>query len=640
MGAIFKHFINEVLLEDEPDGWENFVINIVRDRDAQALIVKFPITLKFIGDGFNILKDKFDEPQGYCEDFDYRVEKSCDAGFTTLFRAKIFISKIEFNLNKKTAESQIEDNSFFARVFNNKSLPATIDVGKSKNDVVITTPTAIDLTLFTPSTGADLPDTREVYDVKDVFTFLTQWMSDGEIGFRSDFYDNLADDESTSIATGTQIRTFAGVAPTLSFDELFQDQRKLYNLLMTIETDPDGSVFLRVEDDEFFFGSGNTISLTDLDDMIESVIEEDLFSSVKFGSEGSGTIGTFPQFTFQSWNDEEFIISGQCNSDNQLDLTIDSVTNSNVIEAILGGDDDFDDDIVFIQYTKSTSAATKTNPQNNIPADTIYNEQYLNSDVSVRYDLQGNITRFLGDGDDEFQASNTVDVIELAVPNAGTITEPFPYDDDFTPPNFDPNGNYTLGPDFRYTFPLTGVYTFQVNQLYRWDVFGAGMVSGTVQIRLKRFDAGDVLQETLILGGETEFAPNPAPNTPYTINRIFGVNGNATDYIIASPLALVTGPGATGDLRYLTGSTYAAIATDNGGGLFEEKDIDEYRIIKVSFDRAMDAQQIKELTDQPFKSVTVDHDGVTQKITFVDDVNINAYKGITNWQMIRNINNA
>ena len=81
---------------------------------------------------------------------------------------------------------------------------------------------------------------------------------------------------------------------------------------MTIETDPDGSVFLRVEDDEFFFGSGNTINLTKIDDMVESVIEDDLFSSVKFGSPGSGTTGTFPQITFLSWNDEEFIVSGQC----------------------------------------------------------------------------------------------------------------------------------------------------------------------------------------------------------------------------------------------------------------------------------------------------------------------------------------
>ena len=121
--------------------------------------------------------------------------------------------------------------------------------------------------------------------------------------------------------------------------------------------------------------------------MVESVIQEDLFSSVKFGSPRSGTTGTFPQITFLSWNDEEFIVSGQCNTDNELDLTVAFVTNSNVIEAILGGDTSFDDDIVFIQYTKSTSKATKTNPQVLDPAATIYNEQYLNTLVSTRYDL-------------------------------------------------------------------------------------------------------------------------------------------------------------------------------------------------------------------------------------------------------------
>jgi len=60
----------------------------------------------------------------------------------------------------------------------------------------------------------------------------------------------------------------------------------------------------------------------------------------------------------------------------------------------------------------------------------------------------------------------------------------------------------------------------------------------------------------------------------------------------------------------------------------------------VSFDRALDAEQIEELTNQPFKSVIVDHDGVTKKNTFINNVSINAYNGLTNWQMIRNINNA
>ena len=175
--------------------------------------------------------------------------------------------------------------------------------------------------------------------------------------------------------------------------------------------------------------------------------------------------------------------------------------------------------------------------------------------VSTRYDLQGNITRFLGDGNDEFQASNTVDTI-VAIAGPAIITEPFPFNDDSTFPNFDTNGNYDPVL-FRYTIPLTGVYTFQVIMDYRWDVLLA--VQGTVQIRLKRFDVGDVLLETVVLPGESFPTPNPAPNTPYTIDRIFNINGLATDYITVSMLGLTSFPTGVSSLRYLAGSTYGAI---------------------------------------------------------------------------------
>lgn len=635
---MFNHYINGELLSTEPIGWQEFSLNISRDRDAKSLLIKYPITLTFTGDGWNILKDVFDSEQGYCLDVDYRVEKSCNTGFSTLFEGKIFISQVEFNLNKCQAQAQVTDNSFFARIFNNKSLQTSLDVVRSKNGEVISSIVSTDITVFTPPFGPNLPDDRKMYDVRDVFEFLVQWMSDGEIGFRSDFYDNLPDTEKVAICTGSELRQGLGngTVPNVSFDDIFLDQANIYNLLMTIETEADGDVFLRIEDDEFFFGSANQIELAEIDDMVEGVFEDDLYSSIEFGSPGSDTTGSFPQVSFISWNDEEFIIGGQCNTDNPLILTLDAVTNNNVIEDILGGDVDFDDDVVLIQYTESNLTATNTDPLET--NELFYNEQFLNSSISARYDLQGNIQQTIGDGNDGFRASSTGTISQnITTGSFQTVASPFPFDDDSTPPNTDPNGNYDTV-TFRYTAPLSGIYAFQSQMSYRWNTLNAG--TGTIRIKLQRFDSGSSLIGETIIRVDNVSTPNPAPNTPYeTLSIVQSLNLIATDYVEILVEASVGGLGAVdGDLEFIPGCFFQTTATSNGGGEFEDKDGDEYRVISVDFDRALDAEQILEITRRPYLPVLVDHDGVTKKLTYVNEVNINAEKGTTTWQMRRNAN--
>ena len=75
--------------------------------------------------------------------------------------------------------------------------------------------------------------------------------------------------------------------------------------------------------------------------------------------------------------------------------------------------------------------------------------------------IPNSIVKFFGTGDDNFLASITTDTPYVAFPAS---TDPIIYDDDFTLPNFDTNGNYDPATG-RYEIPADGLYSFKGNFL-------------------------------------------------------------------------------------------------------------------------------------------------------------------------------
>jgi hypothetical protein len=184
----YRVYLDTVLV-DEPIGLSDIEITIERDAEIRGLLVKFTSELGFIGSGYDALITKRDE--GIVTITDVLIQYQDSGVWKDLFEGIIFTADISYNLTKKIATATVEDNSFTARINNNKNIDASFDVGKSKNGEVITAVTPVDIDFFDPVDNLATyfyPDIK-CYKVFDCFRFIIDFMTDGNVGFESDFFD-------------------------------------------------------------------------------------------------------------------------------------------------------------------------------------------------------------------------------------------------------------------------------------------------------------------------------------------------------------------------------------------------------------------------------------------------------------------
>lgn len=191
--------------------------------------------------------------------------------WTRIFDGEIKTENIRFDLIQREAECEITDVGFFGIIDANRKVTAKLGVNVSINGQVINPLPVNDFSLFeitnyfnTNNTYAGGPlgtitmPPCQGYYTADVLKFLVEFMSDGRVRFRSDFFDyNNVNNffAFTGIFSGQQLRlpTF-GTAPRLSWDELFTDLHKLFNVWFTIEDDGGGPI-LRVEPYNYFISN-------------------------------------------------------------------------------------------------------------------------------------------------------------------------------------------------------------------------------------------------------------------------------------------------------------------------------------------------------------------------------------------------
>ena len=346
---------------DDPIGWDKFTETLAFDDDLKGVLPKYTSKLTFYGNGYTFLRSQYDL-FGYCHRVQLDIKEDCGDGFITIFSGFIFISDIKFTIKEKClAECRITDISFAAKINNNKSTEGEVDVGRSKNDIAITAAPTIIVNFRDPIT---LATTRAVscWDIQEVFRFMIEFMTDGTIGFVSDFLSNLPTTERIAITNGLNIRTAGSPAPIIKFKKLFKEFHKKYNTYFSVESGTSGPVF-RLEQRSYFTDSANSVSLVNIKELSHLFDSELLYSTVKLGSGDTQEIdapnSNTPQVRFATFLDETFNIRGDCNIDRELDLQSDWQIDTNVIEQALNNvNDDFDDDFFLIQYEQGSPNQT------------------------------------------------------------------------------------------------------------------------------------------------------------------------------------------------------------------------------------------------------------------------------------------
>jgi hypothetical protein len=335
------------------------------DVERKAFLQEITGTITLGGEGFryfqNLLRTNYDTqvPCTLSRFDDY-------AGvWETVLHGLVFVTDCKFDLYAQTVEVQLVDNSYFAKIENNKGIEFVIGSGRSKNGVNISniaTSTQIKV-LNGLDTGilTYLPSAVTGWSRYEAMKYLVAAMTDNEIGFYSDFLQDYLDPVQNVLNNGF---LFSGEAlrdgafqygPNISFDYCYNDLAKLYNLVQYIDRDSNGNLRLRVEkfDD---IRQSNSVFVEHVDTGVAEMINSDtLYSTVILGSKEEELDGYFPFTPFLATFEEQYSMSYKSNIDKELDLRMQAfITDTNIIyytqtqQGLTDPDRTYDNDVFYI----------------------------------------------------------------------------------------------------------------------------------------------------------------------------------------------------------------------------------------------------------------------------------------------------
>ncbi len=656
---MFRFYLDNTLVPDALN-WFDFTETIERDEVIKAILPKYDVKLTFNGAGYAYLFEQR-KTYGYCKLIELRIEQQCspNSGYEIALNGLIFISDCKFNESKCTVECSVMDNNYGAKIFNNKSIGAFLNVGRSKNDVAITPCAYDDIRMFEPTSGAFDTETRRVYKVHDAFRFLIDFMTDGVVGFESDFLSTFTDEsgvEALRLTTGQEIRLHDRTKiPFISFADLFHEVDIKYPLGFTI-INVAGIPTIKIEEDAYFKNKTPSITVQNIDDFVSSFNSELLYSKVKFGStylDYDGMIGHYPQVRFFNFADEEYHLKGECNIDKTLDLTGFIISDTNVIESCFSTENDndtYDDELFFVQVNSQTSDASMMYDliTYNIPY--FYNPGLINSKIAERYSLQNNIAIYLGNNDDTFRSESTI-TQDVSSDYSGLINNTtnvycgvIAFQNDSTGGNYDTNGNYN-NTTYRFVSPASGNYNFDANIVMKIqagvELPGQDLAAITrLQVVYRVYGSGGAFLRD-------EFCPEYNYVPAFTNGGEFNVFGSKNIYIpsggyvncVVSVIStgVVTSYQST---NILATSYFLCDQSVNGGGVYGKEFPADYFISMFEFDAPLSKSQYDLMKADLSKAVVINHDGKTNRTTWIRKTVRKMATGEMKWEQISSKNNS
>lgn len=628
---LFRFTLDGTLLTDEPEGWDKIISELRRDKEVRGQLLLMDLTLAFRGntDGYDILKPKYD-CEGFCSFSTLQIEQFCDNTWTEIYDGILFYTLIKEYLSPCILECKLKDNSFAAKIDNNKNIEAYVNVGRSKNDEAITA-AASDLISMFEVTDGSYTHKITAYPVSECFRFIIEYMTDGEMGFTSDYF-TTGEGKDIYLTTGQIMREYDGnesIYPFISFQKLFDELHKKINLGFSIE-DVAGVKTMRVEDYTYFYQQTSALTLSNVRGIVKSANTSELYSKLEIGA--SETLdyvagGTdFPTgINFVGWNKESYTITGKCNIDNTLNLVSDWIIDSNIIQAVYsGGETDYDEDIFLIMADSVTLQAIQYDVFSTLTP-IFYNGFFRNSEVATRWfgNIPNSIALYLGSGDDEFQASSTSDVAIGSICSTDA-----PFQDDFNPPNFDTNGNYN-NVTYGYTVPTTGFYSFQVIA----SVYFAEQSQVMQQNVFVKLYVNAVLHTTDGFG-----IPHGYSTNTVTFNSVYLQGGDVVTVRISDVFCLPNLPPYY-TLSLLTGSIFKCFNTINGGNVFQYYDPEDFKAYQYEFDYPISFADFQTIIADPLKQITVD-DGNNEIIAWIDNMKYNHKTGMAKFVLTNAVTNT
>lgn len=622
MNALAKFYIGTTELTENPEGWEDFLITLRFDRELKGLFSLAETSLTFWEDGYDLIKAAFDT-HGYCYTLPFEIRKWDEdvVAWVPIFTGTIFLKDCEFTegIEGFSVKAAIQDNSFFAKIYNNRNLKAKIYVGKSKNNVSISPAAYTRVQYFSSPTGmyysmpvgAGFERNNTAFKVYDVLKYFIDFMSDGTMDFVSDTfgpggkYENYVITNgyttrfATYIVTGITQDLFETNWDVMSFQDVFTELDKEFNIGFVAGFN--GSrAYMRIEEFNYLFPSDAIENLESLDKFKQKAASEYLYDKMIIGS---GTVTDEPTFTsfpanirFIGFVQEEYIIAGECNTDRSLDLVNKWIIDTDTIEDLVENGfttapTQYDKTFILIQGNFNAGSggyyeANKSNWLDGSATPLFYNELLNTNNKTNRYlgAVPNAIVLQLGVIDNTFNgiASGLNSASELiTTTNPVLITE-----------INDPNNNFN-STTHEYVAPKSGTYSFtSFSDVLPINIYpGNGAICYcNVQHYLDVYDSGGITGGVLkysikILDFNPPFGTGVVCGNHLSLTGFGSLNLTAADTVV---LRLVTeGYNNTalhiGTTARTFNTTFACTQSVDGGGVYVDYDPQEFPVIRSTF---------------------------------------------------------
>jgi len=596
---------------ENPHLWETLQERFYFSDVIGGYLLEVTGSVEWNGGAYAYLRSLF--LSGLCETVDVLITDKCaDGTEKNIFTGLIFISDVEFELISCTAIVEFVDNSFISKIDNNKSIKMYLGVDRSKNDIDISafnTPQT-NIALRSKTNAADITNAKG-WRIFDAFKMLIAFMTDGTVDFVSDFFDysgSGTDDTAfyTVLMCGEEIRTSSGdISPYISYEDFYNDINKIFNLAFSVENTT-GTPTVRIEPKSYFKQSSVVNYFENPAELKQRISKERLYAKVKFGSAQVATVFTYlPDVLFNGFEQEEYHLLGECNSQAILDLQLSElITDTNIIQDVLPsgtGNTSYDDNNFLIVLDSSNVNESYVT----IGATTYYyNKPLTNYNVSVYWfsGIPQSIAQFIGNGDDTFRASFVSTTQTIPTLTQANIIFP----DDSTSPNHDVNGNYNTA-NGRFTAPVQGFYAFRLTQL----------VSGGVYTSLiNRYNSLNVIQEFIYGGayvppfvcGLTNACGNQTiiNNAIYILDYTWGMQMDVGDYI-----EIVGEPYGPNDGVLHEGTAFECTFAVTGGGIVQNYSSTDMDLVQNNFNQTISCDMWNAIKLSPFETHTITYpDGV------------------------------
>lgn len=664
----YKFYLNSTLVTN-PLNWEDAIETTVSLSDDFGITITQDVDFEINGDGYDLLRELF--VNGFCNEADVRITREVSGNETEIYTGVIKVPEVKWFLETRTCKFKVQDNSFYRFINNNKNIITPVNVGRSKNDLVIDVADDDSVQIYNPC-GNVLFDTMPMYSVYECFKFIVAFCSDNEMEFDSPYFGAGGNGEYWYLQRGEALRR-GGVdystskRPELSFSKLLrgiQAQEELGYYIDNTGVKPK----LIIDLESNLRKSDVGLNTGDVRNIEQFVDVNKLYGTVKVGGQSVEPVvsgcpdESFPQTIFFGFSEETFGLSGgQCNTNLELDITNTFIVDNNILhKVIIASDDGYDDDVFLIKCHLDSIPLLRTeNTDIFSSGDYFYNNVFRNN-MLLQRKLQSvpySLSKYLS-ANNGFLAVTQNPVLPPGVfvsfsPGTnGTKTE-WVFDDDYSD-GFDPNnvwgngttqGNPVTAGNSLFTAPFDGYYSFEIKIGCIRRTFGSNSVPFSYPVLDWVSDVGNIIGITVTIDKEYTY------DTVFVISQYFLTGQQASVTFLNEYQVYYPSPPLPGlnyqnarimkDPRFDGGvnwNTTIRTIQDDSGGEYQYYDPNNSLLVINRFKTTLTDEQWQAYIADPLKKITATSFGENYS-GHIKKIRYNNVTGETSVEIRTSINN-